>query len=603
MEIILFTEAEGLLDYLRTGDQGTVSVLDYTGSKEIKEAAGEYIEPRHVFTAQTKERLMDEYVEAISELGAHNNYSIPWLCHPISEKNDLEPDNLFEQLIDYTAFCQIVTGIKKKKLAVFLQNVHLFKNIKGYLETSKIAYGITGSEPGKRNFVRTLGSPVKKSYMLLRGVLTAQVNFMKTRFPWKAIDKTATYTVIRTWFDSRSIPLMEKGRDVYFGKFPGYLKEKGHNPLYFGEFVDGFHHEIKNYPIKGGQPIMFGRTLINGLDYLKSIVFRKTLKGKIKIQTGIRVLDINVDHVFSNYYRHHLPNLHIQTNYLTYRAAVKLVGKIKIHRFYMPFENYAWEKLTRLAIAESSGSTRVYSFQHAQVALNAAKFFPGKKESRAAFWPDTIFTLGKITRDFLVEKKNYPSEKITAACALRHDYVFSDRQEPRKRNKRILVQLWSFGKSVQLLNFLEAAGLRNGASDYEITVNPHPCHPMKKIIPHLDSPYDNNYHEAEGGLAETFKAHDLVIYHGTTTSLDALANGLPVIDVEFDDFITVDPLFEFHEFKWTEGKPGELMGVIEKIYALSDEQFYQKQQKGFQFVKNYFYPVNESNIKKMLPEG
>jgi hypothetical protein len=101
-------------------------------------------------------------------------------------------------------------------------------------------------------------------------------------------------------------------------------------------------------------------------------------------------------------------------------------------------------------------------------------------------------------------------------------------------------------------------------------------------------------------LQESFRANDLVIYHGTTAGLDALANGLPVINVEFDDFISVDPLFDFNDFKWTVERPGELADAIEKVYALSDEDYYIKQKKGIEFVKDYFYPVNEENLGKFL---
>ena len=91
-----------------------------------------------------------------------------------------------------------------------------------------------------------------------------------------------------------------------------------------------------------------------------------------------------------------------------------------------------------------------------------------------------------------------------------------------------------------------------------------------------------------------------MIYHGTTASLDALANGLPVINVEFDDFISVDPLFDFNDFKWMVGRPEELEDAIEKVYALSDEDYYERQKRGIEFVKNYFYPVNEENLRKFL---
>jgi hypothetical protein len=165
-------------------------------------------------------------------------------------------------------------------------------------------------------------------------------------------------------------------------------------------------------------------------------------------------------------------------------------------------------------------------------------------------------------------------------------------------NRRVLVQLWSVEKSARLINFIHAGGIHPGK--YHVTLSPHPCNPIEVLIPLLDFKYEDNFPIFTGRLQESFRANDLVIYHGTTAGLDALANGLPVINVEFDDFISVDPLFDFNDFKWTVERPEELADAIEKVYALSDEDYYIKQKKGIEFVKNYFYPVNEENLGKFL---
>ena len=123
---------------------------------------------------------------------------------------------------------------------------------------------------------------------------------------------------------------------------------------------------------------------------------------------------------------------------------------------------------------------------------------------------------------------------------------------------------------------------------------------MKKLIPHLDFEYRDDFNTAAGSLKDNFNANDLVVYHGTTTGLDALANGLPVINVEFDDFISVDPLFDFNDFKWTVRRPEELADTIETIYALDDDDYYERQKRGFEFIKNYFFPVTDENMEVFI---
>lgn len=599
MKIQLFTETVLLVEYLKNLDEReSVSVLDFTGDAGVRNAAGRLLlQPlQGAFTGEEKERIMDEYVEAISEMGKFNNFSLEWLCHPISEKNDLVPGNLFDGVIDFLFFQRVLSKFNGETLVISVSNPPLIRVIKDYLKRRNIAFTISGSEPKDKPAVPSF----RRFYGLLKEFFSIQYRFLDSRFLWKRLDKTKTYTVIRTWFDTRSRALITKGEDVYFGRFPGFLKERGHHILYFGGFGHGFDHEFKNLKGDLNHPVIPGRSLCHGLDFMKAYYFFLSVKRKLRLKKGLTILGVDVDSVFDDYFRQHLRNPHIRTNYFSYLEVVKLVKKLKIDRFFMPFENYAWEKLTQAAISRYAPVIKVTAFQHAQVALNAAKFFIGKAESRASLLPQRIVTLGEVTKRFFITKKNYPAEILTAGCALRHEHSAPGSRAERKRKGRILVQLWSFERSVQLINFIHAAGLHKDGSGYEVTLNPHPCHPMKKLIPHLDFEYRDEFTIAGGSLKESFDGNDLVIYHGTTTCLDALAAGLPVIDVEFDDFITVDPLFDFDDFKWKVEKPEGLTGAIEQVYGLSDEEYYRRQRKGFEFVSHYFYPVTEENMEKFL---
>ena len=599
MKIKIFTGAAPLVNYLHgLSEWESVSVLDFTRDANIRNAAGSCLLPpaSAVFSGQEKERIMDEYVEAISNMGDRNRFSLHWLCHPISEKNDLMPGNLFEQLVEFLSFHRVLSNFKGETLIVSAANPPLLNNITDYLAGKDIEFTISGVTPGGKKAFSTL----RQLYGLLKELLKIQYRFLETRCLWKQVDKTKTYSVIRTWFDSRSPALIAKGEDVYFGRLPQFLKERGYPILYFGEFVQGFDHELENLKKDLNHPVVPGRSLIHAFDFIKACLFSRSLKRELQLQKEVTILDIDVDAVFDNYFQQHSRSPHIRSNYLSYLEAVKLVKKLKIDRFFMPFENYAWEKLTQSAISRYAPAIKVTAFQHAQVALNATKFFLGKAESQAFLLPQRVVTLGEVTKQFLITKKNYPAETIIAGCALRHGHSVPGSPIERKRNRRILVQLWSFERSVQLINFIHAAGLHLGTAGYKVTLNPHPCHPMNKLIPHLDFEYVDEFAVARGLLKDCFDQNDLVIYHGTTTCLDALAAGLPVINVEFEDFIKVDPLFGFDDFKWTAGEPEELAGIIERIYALSDEEYSRRQRKGLDFVNRYFYPVTEENMGKFL---
>lgn len=596
MKILIFKDENTLLEYL-TSNKEPVCVLDFAGSRQVKETASDAIVPQASFTPQQREKIRDEYIEIISEIGALNQYSIHWLCHPMSEKNDLAPDNLFDRLVDFLCFYHTFSRVKKETLAVLPHRATLIRSIIDFSAGQGITCQVMGKNPAKPGMVRKLGSRFKGMISLLQGILKTQYWYLKSRFLRKKVDKTKIYTVIRTWFDSRSPGLMEKNQDIYFGRLPGFLQDQGKNILYFGDFAYGFEHEFAHLK-KIGSPLVLGRSLLNGLDFYKAFLFQGSLERHIHLKTGLKILDVNVDMVIKNFFQDYARHQQVQANYLSYLAVKKLLKKIKVDAFYLPFENYAWEKLTWLAISRYPDKIYITAFQHAQVALNATKFFLGQEETQVSLFPDKLVTLGEVTRQVFIERCHYPAQKLVPGCALRQDYSITSEPRARTKHKRALVQLWSVQKSARLINFLHASGIH--PDKYRLTLNPHPCNPLEVLIPLLDFKYNHHFPLAAGTLNENFKTHDLVIYHGTTTCLDALANGLPVIEVEFDDFITVDPLFEFTDFKWTARHPAELEQVIETVYALSDEEYYQGQQKGFEFVMKYFYPVNEENLKKFL---
>jgi hypothetical protein len=597
MTIQIFQNRQSLVEHLAS-NRTFPAVFDLSRSEKMWELHPEKILTPEPFSADQKEKILDEFIEIISELGELNCYSLPWLCHPISEKNDLLTDNLFKQVIDFLKFSSIFSTVKERPLVFFTENSALIQNIRDFLIEEEADFEIIGLDSEQRNLEPVVKRRGKYILLTVKRLLQAQGQFMSSRHLWKGINRKQSYSIIRTWFDSRSPSLMNKSEDVYFGILPHFLQSKGTNVLYFGECQDGFEHIAEVLMKNPEYPLLLQSSCIHGLDFLKAVLFRRSIKNKIQLKPGLKLLDHRVDCVFRNYFNSQSKSLQVETNFLIYSAVLKLMRKLRVDCFYMPFENYNWEKLTRMACRRVAENTMVISFQHSQVAMSSTKFFLGKNESRAPYLPDRIVTLGSVTRDILIGQKNYPEDLLRVGCALRNDPIIPDSPAPRKKSKKVLVQLWTFEKSIQLMNFI--LSLRDCLSDYDLAVSPHPCNPMKKIMPHLDYPEMTEITVADRPLSENFNTCDVVIYHGTTSCLDALAHGLPVVNIEFEDFISPDPLFDFSDFKWTVKQPDELVEVLGKIFELSDAEYYSRQKSGFDFARKYFWPVNERGLSQFI---
>ncbi len=590
MRITIIKDSILLKDYL-SQQAKSCCVLDFN-----KIFAPDELSPHSVVHLKSppSQTTLDEYIEIISDLGDINHFSIPWLCHPISEKNDLLPDNLFNQVIDFLRFHLFITDCKDDEIIVLTQKTALIKNIIDFSKSRIISCSTIGPSYTKnKTFLRNLRTHI--SFLLTRLHYSRNSHFLL-----KNIDNQKQYTVIRTWFDHRSIPLINSNCDIYFGSLPGWLKKKGENLLYFGGVTSAdpdntFNTIINHHPVN---PVLLDFALLSWIDYVKAFFFKHTLKYNIRLPAPINLLDANVTAVFNNYFRDHLDDHFISKSYLTYLSVKKLFKTFQIKHFYNLYENYSWEKLTTRALRENNKNNIITAFQHAQVSQNSTKFFLGKKESVQTPLPDKIITPGETTRDFLINNKNYPSDKTVAGCALRQNHQKIGDMIERKDTKRILVLLWTFESSIKVLKLLSEN--KTLSDRYKIIINPHPTEPFAKLKPHLGLNYNNCFKISDSSLSNDLQQADIAIYHGTTSCLDALSSGLPVINLELDKFISPDPLFNFKNFKWTARSSDELLEKIEAIYHINDSEYYTGQAKGFDFVNKYFHPVTEESLQVFL---
>jgi hypothetical protein len=73
--------------------------------------------------------------------------------------------------------------------------------------------------------------------------------------------------------------------------------------------------------------------------------------------------------------------------------------------------------------------------------------------------------------------------------------------------------------------------------------------------------------------------------------------GLPVIYMDVLRPMYVDPLFECTALKRSISEPEKLRSVMDNIYRMDDETFYQEQEEAQEYLKEYFYPVTDDILQ------
>ena len=136
---------------------------------------------------------------------------------------------------------------------------------------------------------------------------------------------------------------------------------------------------------------------------------------------------------------------------------------------------------------------------------------------------------------------------------------------------------------------------------WKITIRNHPILPIEKCEKYLNVKFDsfpNISISKNTSLHDDIKNCAIILYWGTTVSLEALAMGRPIIHYHQGDLVNYDPVFELSTFKEVICRNDPLLPILNKYLNLSDTEYLEKSKIAIDYVNQYFYPVNKETIKK-----
>jgi hypothetical protein len=269
---------------------------------------------------------------------------------------------------------------------------------------------------------------------------------------------------------------------------------------------------------------------------------------------------------------------------------------VDMHSFIYTFENYAWEKMCLTALKECAQGVKTIGFQHAFIAKNSFKYFLGESEVPLVPSPDTILTMGDVTKRILNTYGRWPREILKTGCALRQANTTNGGPVVLSRCRDILVAFtMTRDESVKILEFIFKAGLDRYPG--KVYLRFHPQTPMQEVLRKIsfDLPVNFVISNAQN-LNDDLKRAGVVLYTLTTVGLEALINGIPGIYLDVNSPLNLDPLFECRDLTDQVCKPEELIDKINKLLGLPDKDYTEALDRARKYLKDYFYPVNDEAL-------
>jgi len=544
-----------------------------------------------------KDIFEKQYIDMIAALGKDNN-SPHWWASALSEKNSFA-SKLFSRMYKLVYLNRRLETDKKACINVKCSDPvlvnQIFLNYKKEFSIDCSTKMFIGLRLGR------IRSWVAGIFRLLKKSIEKYINVLYTRKALKGIRITAGkkpgYTVLATNADHRNYGF-GKYQDPYFKRLPEFLSGEGKNVLIFSRILSDYRNMVSNFAGDKENKIITSDMYLKGSDIAGSLLAaffkRPRLRGKV-VFNGIDITGLLRDELFRD-----ISTGNFLSSLVWYYSCKRLAESVPVERFIYTFENYAWEKTGIMGLRAGNPSIKIVGFQHAFISRNSFKYLPGAGEEKTLPLPDKIVTMGLKTKDILKRLGNYPEDIISTGCALRQEYLSGVKVLDRNSSGDIFVPLTiTIDDTLKVFRFLYDAGL--GKRPEKIYFRFHPATPVDKVLQSLDFDLPKNFIVSENpSMEEEMSRAGIVLYTWTTVCLEALKMGRPVIYLDVNFPMDVDPLFECGYLKETCSVPGDLIGKIDSLKSMDNGAFNKDLRGAQEYLDGYFYPVNKENMAVFL---
>ena len=549
---------------------------------------------------ESRQDFLNKFINFIGNLNIQNRSPF-WWCLNFTNKNPITT-RLCDQVFNFLSIINLLRDKDSKTILVITDDIELLRQFRIYAKDKEIEIvnAISGSQSIK-DIVKRF-TPLIVFFGFFRMFI---LSLYAKKYCKVSLDNNQKYTAILSLLNQQSFRKDGRYHDTYFGDFLSYLKEKEIpfiNLLIVTMSAGKYRKTLQNAYSQAEKVPFIAVEYFLGIFDLFGCLFNSLIRyySPIRLKGDLRMDNFDISYLVKEAIKKDSLSAQFFDTLRIYYAARSMVRKISLSSFYYPFENRSFEKMAVQAIKENAPEAKVVGYQHASLSLSHTNFLLTKEEAKITPLPDTIMTMGRITKDIMKNMGNFPSDLLKTGCALRQKINIEKLKDKKENIRNILVVLATgIEEYVKVLMFLEEA-FKGTNQFYNIWIRPHPVFKLEDAIKIIGKPNFTFHKTEKETLSECLEWADAVMYVHSTVAIEALSKGMPVMCINIDNALNADPLFDFSSFKWQVNSPHELETVVNEINTLSEDDFRLRQAKAVEYVKDYFYPVNQDTLAKFM---
>ncbi len=265
---------------------------------------------------------------------------------------------------------------------------------------------------------------------------------------------------------------------------------------------------------------------------------------------------------------------------------------LKPKKLVVTYEGHSWERVFFATARRVISDIECIGYQHAVIFPHQHAMF--RKLGRG-YDPDKILTAGEVGFDRFKSQNNFDkvSVDILGTCR-RFDY---DRNFDGQRQCACLViPDGIIGECAFLFDFaLECAKLM---PQVKFIMRLHPVITFSEVIKHRtrQGSIPSNFEMSERTFDEDLNRSRWALYRGSSAAIYAVCRGIRPIYVERQKEISIDPLFELRNWKFSTDGPKVVKQIIESDTYRDTASVEQESLMAVEYCKRYFVATNPSSL-------
>ena len=548
--------------------------------------------------AEKANLLRRPYLDYIGSLSVKYN-SLAWWISRVTEKN-----SMVSPVFLYICYLSIIKDMLKQEQPI--QNVCVISKSSALLTTISRLPASTKYEVSylseNDKFLRLLKIFARIGFFLWQSI-KRKYWAIRTRAENSINTTSKPVTIIRTWVTDRCLSENGEFHDNYFQTLSQMLIDSGRSIVIFPLLYNMVMPISQSFAWfrKSSQQFLIPEDYYNFSDYIYAIMH--SIKSIFLFWTTFKFESLDITQLF----REEALRCGCEVGQLDFAMQSRLPLRLKkkqisIEKYIYTFENMFPEKPFLIGIANDYSNIQTIGFQHSVLFPLLLSLYSSVQEQVVLPLPDKIVCSGKFFRETLA-KEGFSSDILVEGPALRFQYLLKNREYlpiSNERKNRILITL-PLAESNAMELLAKVSPVLAERPELSIIIKPHPMM-LKTKLDYIIGKVAINIQRVtfdNSSMLEVLQNVGLVIATASGTIYDALAFGIPVLRIEQDLDINLDPMdwFSNDSFQYIARTPDKIATELDLILKLSDPEHEQLHNYGQTLINKTFNPINMETLK------